>query len=58
VELFRLKVNYKLLYFLIIGEVVQSNGEDLINWDKCQEIVEVILQITGWQRLAYKFISK
>jgi hypothetical protein len=52
VEFIRLKVGYKLLYFWIIGKVVQCNGEYLINWDKCKKVVEVILQIALWQRLA------
>jgi hypothetical protein len=46
VEFFRLKVKNKFLYLLVIGKVVQGNGDNFIKWYKCQEVVEVIVDVT------------
>jgi hypothetical protein len=54
VEVLRLQVKNKFLHFWVIGKVVQGNADNLIKWYKCQEVVEVVIEVPGWQGLAYK----
>jgi len=47
-EFFRLDVNSEFLHFWVIGYVVQGNIEDLVHWDKCHEVVQVVPEVAGF----------
>jgi hypothetical protein len=47
-EFFRLDVNKEFLHFWVIGYVVHGNIEDLVRWDKCHEVLQVVPEAAGF----------